>query len=161
VDDEDDAEDIVMNPNPKMSSPIDGARYRDDLVSRLTEMGWSVSAAADTGLSTTVLLNDLMIGASVDMNSLFEATDFDLHNSGNNPQLTVFAFSVTSEAQISQPLNTVVRQGHPEVTVGRHQVLDLTGCQVQVSASSEISDTTSRTVAALAASVEQFRLLTT
>jgi hypothetical protein len=137
-------------------SPSLATQYRDDLLARLNGMGWSTSAAADTGLSTTVMINDQMIGASVDMNALFDATDSDPQNL---PPIRVFAFSATADNPIPYPTGTVVRRGTPTVTVTRHQFLDLLGCEAEVSISEDLAETTTRTIAALAASVEQLHSL--
>jgi hypothetical protein len=137
-------------------SPSLATQYRDGLLARLAEMGWSTSAAAETGLSTTVMINDQMIGASVDMNALFDAAD---STPQTLPPITVFAFSPTTENPIPHPTGTVVRRGTPTVTVARHRVLDLLGCEVEVPISTDLAETTTRTIAALAASVEHFHAL--
>jgi len=139
-------------------SPLLATQYREALLSGLQQLGWSTSGAAETGLSTTVMLNDEMIGASVDMSELFTASGSvpGSVQSQTPPSLTVFAFSATTEKSIPHPPGTVIRRGLPAVTVARHQVLDLIGCEVVVPVSEDLADTTSRTIAALAASVEQF-----
>lgn len=142
-------------------SPSQAAQYRADLLARLQQMGWSTSAAAEAGLSTTVMINDQMIGASVDMNALFSAREGDAGVSESQalPPITVFAFSATTENPIPYPVGTVVRQGVPTVTVARHHILDLLGCEVVVPVTADRAETTTRTIAALAASVEQLHSL--
>ena len=146
-------DDVDLDPIPLLA-----AQYREDLLSSLQQMGWSTSGAAETGLSTTVMLNDEMIGASVDMSELFTASGSAPGSvqSQTPPSLTVFAFSATTEKWIPHPPGTVIRQGLPTVTVARHQILDLVGCEVVVPVSEDLADTTARTIAALAASVGQF-----
>lgn len=147
-------------------SPFTASQLRDLIVAELNEMGWSVSAAADTGFSTTVMLNEEMIGASVDMAELFESEDAgDSGSQKEDPKITVFAFSFTVKNEIDAAPGTLVRTGTPEVTVARHQTLGLNGCQSHVLATGyretdTARDIASRTIAAIASSVEQFRLLT-
>ena len=150
-----DGNNVGADPDP---SPLPAAQYREDLLAQLQQMGWSTSGAAETGLSTTVMLNDEMIGASVDMSELFTASGSAPGSvqSQTPPSLTVFAFSATTEKWIPHPPGTVIRQGLPTVTVARHQILDLVGCEVVVPVSEDLADTTARTIAALAASVGQF-----
>jgi hypothetical protein len=126
-------------------------------VERLREMGWSVSSAADTGLSTTVLINEEMYGASVDLSDLYQAAAGNL---SDRPPLKVFAFSVTTENEITVAPGTTVRSGAPVVTVERHPGLGLLGCGALVSSDGPASEVVSATIAALAATVEQFRGLT-
>ena len=142
-------------------SPSLAVQYRADLLAQLQQMGWSTSAAAEAGLSTTVMINDQMIGASVDMNALFSAGEGAAGDSDSQtlPSITVFAFSATTEKPIPHLVGTVVRHGLPTVTVARHQILDLLGCEVVVPVSEDLANTTTRTIAALAASVEQFHAL--
>jgi hypothetical protein len=130
-------------------------------VAELQAMGWSVSDAADTGLSTTVMLNEEMIGASVDMNSYYlAASDPKEHSLGAQPSLRVFAFSLTTENPITITPGTVVRSGSPLVTVEHHHGLNLAGCSADVDTSVTPEQVVATTVAALAATVEQFHLLT-
>jgi hypothetical protein len=150
-------------PDPSPSAP---ARLRESIVAELHTMGWSVSAAADTGLSTTVMLNEAMIGASVDMTAMFQAETFQAETTSGRsaavaqPRLKVFAFSVTTENPITIATGTVVKSGSPSVTIEHHEALDLTGCSAEVDTSGDLEQVTANTIAALAATVEQFRLLT-
>lgn len=150
--------DLASNSDP---SPLLAAHYRDDLLAQLQQMGWSTSAAAEAGLSTTVMINDQMIGASVDMNALFSVSEGDYGVSGSQalPPITVFAFSTTAESPIPYAVSTVVRQGVPTVTVAHHRILDLLGCEVVVPVTADRAETTTRTIAALAASIEQLHSL--
>jgi hypothetical protein len=145
-------------PDPSPPSPNTAPEdLRQQIVEKLREMGWSVSSAADMGLSTTVLINEEMYGASVDLSDLYQAA---AQNFSARPPLKVFAFSVTTEQEIAVTPGTTVRSGSPTVTVERHLGLGLLGCGSEVSTDGTDEEVVSATIAALAATVEQFRLLT-
>lgn len=134
-------------------SPVPAARLREAVLTRMTTDGWSVSDAAETGLSTSVMLNMAMVGASVNMTELFAS-------GSATGQVEVLAFSPTNELRDVGPVGTVLRRGTPEVSVARHQVLDQAACAAQVGVTEDLDASVDAIIAAVAACVEQYRLLT-
>jgi hypothetical protein len=148
--------------DPSPSSPT---HLRDAILAELHEMGWSASDAAETGLSTTVMLNEVMIGASVDMSDYYsaigDAADHAAdHQVPTRPPLHVFAFSVTAEKPIAITPGTVARSGSPTVVIRRHETLQLIGCAAEVDTAGPVEQVVAATISAVAATVEQFHVVT-
>lgn len=133
-------------------SPVPAALLRSALLTRLQTDGWSVSDAADTGLAMSVMLNTVMVGASVNMTALFE--------SGSTAgTVEVSAFSLTNEMSEVGPAGTIVRAGTPEVAIAQHPVLEQPTCTAHVAVSEDLDTSVDAIIAAVAACVEQYRLL--